>query len=259
MKSSLTLLALACGAANACAADFGDGDLQRQDRMVYEKSLTQPELDRLKSLTLAAMDNIAAFYGERRGATPDFYFCKSADCARFLLGPEFRSYSNFKGGKRFMEGQYWFENPSIVITNLVKSPKARDETLVAVLTHELSHIETYTRAAGHPIPAWFNEGLATMVGGKACKPGARGVDDLGKLKVMKDWLYYTRPSGGQGLATYCQATQEVQAWAERHGGARSLVELLAGLSTKSFAAQYGDFVTPPEPASSAAAAEENDR
>ncbi len=245
MKKALTTLALCCAAASVSAAEFGNDDLVRQGRIVYEKSFTEAEQERIKPLIVAAMNQVAEFYGERKGATPDFFFCKSAECARYMFGTEWRSVTINKGGRRNDDGKYWFERPSIVITEWARNPKISDKGLQAVLAHELSHVELYARGAGHDkVPAWFNEGLATVVGGANCKPGVRGIDDLSKLSVGENWRNYTRPSGGHHGATYCQAGLEVLAWAEQHGGAKGIVDLVANLPNKSFESQYGAFVTP---------------
>ncbi|MGW8391608.1 hypothetical protein [Pseudoduganella sp. HUAS MS19] len=259
MKIYLTMLALACHATESFAADFGKEDLVRDDRMVYEKSFTQAESDRFRPLIQAAFDRVAAFYGERQGVTPDIYFCKSAACARFLLGPEFRSYSDIRGGQRYLNGRHLFDNPSIVVTTLASNAFATDARLLSVLSHELSHLELYARAAGRHVPAWFNEGLASMVGGRACTPGASGIDDLSKLSAMRDWLDHTRSRNSQSNATYCQAKAEVEAWAVRHGGPKGIVALLAGLREKDFASQYGALLTRPLPAINPRGARENDR
>jgi len=259
MKTYLTMLALACNAINAFAADFDKDSLMREDRMVYETSFTQAELDRLKPLVPAAFDRVTAFFGERRGVTPDIYFCKSPGCASFLLGPEFRSYSDTRSGQRYLNGKHVFESPSIVVTTLASNRFATDERLLAVLSHELSHLEVYARAGGRRVPAWFNEGLASMVGGRACAPSARGIDDLSKLSAMRDWLDYTRLRNGQSNATYCQAKAEVEAWAVRHGGPRGIVELLANLREKDFSSQYGPILTRPLPTINPTGARENDR
>lgn len=257
MKTFLTLLALACTGANACAADFGNDDLVRQGRVVFDKRFTQAEQDRIKPLIVGALDQVTAFYGERRGDMPDFYFCKSVECAKHLAGAEWRSFTLSKGGLRCHDGKYWFERPSIVITSTARK-NVSDERIQSTLAHELSHVEVSARAGRFDVPAWFNEGLATVVGGAKCKPGEQGIDDLAKLKVSDVWHEYTKPSAGKTNATYCQAGMEVQAWAERHGDARGVVDLLASLPKKSFESMYGPFVAPQGATQAATVAENND-
>lgn len=259
MKIYLTVLVLACNAVDSFAADFGKDELVREDRLVYEKSFSQTEVERFKLLVPAAFERVGTFFGERKGVTPDIYFCKSAGCARFLLGPEFRSYSNSRGGQRYLKGTFLFESPSIVVTALASHPSTSNERLLAILSHELSHLEFDARTAGRSVPAWFNEGLASMVGTRACTPGATGIDDLSKLTSMRDWLRYTRLPSSQSNATYCQAKAEVEAWAVRHGGPKGIVDLLESLRDKDFASQYGPILTRPLPTINPTGARENDR
>lgn len=259
MKNFLSLLPLALAGASAMAADFGSDDLVRQGRVVYERSFTPAEQERVKPLIVAGMNRVAEFYGQRKGALPDFLFCKSAACARYVGGSEWRSFTVNKGARRWEDGQYWFERPTIVINALARQPQASDEHLQSVLAHELAHVELYARAGGtEKVPAWFNEGLASIIGDIRCQPGSRGVDDLAKLAVSGAWIQHTRPSGGLAGATYCQAGMEVLAWIERRGGAQAVLDLLAGLSKKSFESQYGAFVTAQGEAINTAGAEDND-
>lgn len=230
-------------AATAGAADFGPSDLVRRGRMVFDSGFSGAEQDRLKPLVVRGLDNVAAFFGERKADLPDIFFCKSVECARYMAGSEWRSYAAERPQMRYFDAKHWFERPAIVVTVLAKHPKAGDEALLNVITHELSHIEFRMRAGREPVPAWFEEGLATIVGGARCAPDARGIDDLAKLTTLQAWTYHTRPSAGMANATYCQAALEVMAWTEQRGGAKAVVDLLASLPKKSFEAQYGAFMT----------------
>ncbi|KRC02290.1 hypothetical protein [Duganella sp. Root198D2] len=250
---SLALLA----AGTAGASDFGSDDLVRQGRYVFDKAFTPAEQDRLKPLVPAALDNIAAFYGERKGGIPDFFFCKSVECARFLAGAEWRSFTVVRPGY-YYDGKYYFERAGIVINSMAGRPTTSDEKLLAVLAHELSHVEVHARTGGRLVPAWFNEGLASAAEGHGCKPGSQGIDDLNKLAATHDWHQYTRPGGGKLNATYCQANLEVQAWAAQHGGFAAIVDLLAKLPKKEFSSLYGGLVTQQAPVTNPVGVEKND-
>lgn len=226
MMKKLHILPLVLLCANAAAADFGETKLVRQGRLVYEDSFTAAEQARLKPLAASAMDNVAAFFGERKADLPDIYFCKSVACATFLGGSEWRSFAERKGGGRHADGTFWFERPSIVITTLVRKPAATDENLVTALTHEMTHIETYRRT-GYKYPsAWFDEGLATLAAGSVCTPEMRGVASMATLGSAEAWDKYTRPSAGLSRATHCQAGMEVEAWAQKNGGKAGVVAQL---------------------------------
>lgn len=226
MNRILQLLPLLVVCTGAAAAEFGEPNLVRQGRLVYEDSFTAAEQGRLKPLAASAMNNVAAFFGERKADLPDIYFCKSAACATFLGGAEWHSFAERKGAARHADGKYWFERPSIVITTLARKPDATDENLVTALTHEMTHIETYYRTGKKYPSAWFDEGLATLVAGSVCAPEMRGIASMGSLVSAEAWEKYTRPSAGLSRATHCQAGMEVQGWAEKNGGRAGVVAKL---------------------------------
>lgn len=226
MKKILSILPLALASVAAVAGEFGESNLVRQGRLVYEDGFTAAEQARLKPLAASAMNNVAAFFGERKADLPDIYFCKSAACATFLGGSEWRSFTERKGADRHADGKFWFERPSIVITTLARKPGATDENLVTALTHELTHIETYRRTGNKYPSTWFDEGLATLVAGSTCTPDMRGIASLAKLGTAEAWDTYTRPSAGLSRATHCQAGMEVEAWAKKNGGTAGVVAQL---------------------------------
>ena len=233
------------GASFAATAgeDFAFRAMERHGRMVYEDGIGPEQQERLKLLTVKALDNITRFYGERKAEIPELLFCRTTDCAIYFGGKEWRSFAVPKGGARHEDGQHRFSGPSIVIVQLARSPTVSDAALERVLTHELSHIEMRKRLAGAEVPAWFNEGLATHVAGTPCKPGTIGIAKLTDLTASRDWTYYTRPSGKLGGATYCQASLEVGRWIDGHGGPEGLVSLLREAHDGRFYDVYGKLET----------------
>jgi len=251
-------IVLAFGAISASAAGFGGGDLVRQGRMVYDSAFSKEEQDRIKPLVARALDNVAAFYGERKADVPDVYVCKSADCAAYLGGSAWQSFTERKGARRRADGGHWFDRPSIVVTTLARSPTATDDSLVIALTHELAHIETYHRTGKALLPAWFDEGLATLAAGANCTPDMRGVGELGKLVTLDQWQQQTHPASGMSRQTHCQAGMEVLAWAEKNGGLAALMRLLQDSQKGGLKARYGDFLLPAAPLSEPAPGQEHD-
>ena len=253
----LALLALACATATATAADFDESSLVRQGRLVYDSAFTAAEQARLKPLVGTAMQNVAAFFGERKGGLPDFYFCKSAACAAYLGGKEWHSFTERKGARRHADGRFWFDRPSVVITTLARAPGASDESLVTALTHELTHVETYERTGKKYPSTWFDEGLATVVAGSNCAPEMRGTDKLSQLNTAQEWESHTRPGAGMSRATHCQAGMEVQAWAEKNGGvAGILAQLEKGGKVEQF--KFGGPFLPPAPVSAPLPGQDHD-
>jgi len=226
MIKILQLLPLLVACASAAAADFSESNLVRHGRLVFEDSFSAAEQGRLKPLAASSMNNVAAFFGERKADLPDIYFCKSAACATFLGGAEWRSFAERRGAGRHADGKFWFERPSVVINTLVRKPNASDENLVTALTHEMTHIETYHRTGNKYPSAWFDEGLATLVAGSVCTPEMRGIASMAKLASAEAWDKHTRPSAGLSRATHCQAGMEVQGWAEKNGGRAGVVAQL---------------------------------
>ncbi len=113
-----------------------------------------------------------------------------------------------------------------------------------VLAHEFSHVEVSKRINGAHVPAWFDEGLATYVGGEPICTNVigKGIDDLRKLDQETDWVAYTGPED-VFFKTYCQARAEVAAWIGRRGNAGVVQLLDAVRQGQSFWSVYGAMVT----------------
>jgi len=237
-------LALATATIPVSASAFGSADLVRQGRLVYDSAFTQADQERIKPLVARALQQVAAFYGERKADVPDIFLCKTEACAAYLGGSQWHSFTERKGARRQSDGLHWFERPSIVITTLARSPTATDDSLVIAVAHELAHIEAFQRSGKTFLPAWFDEGLATLVAGANCTPDMRGVGDLGKLATTDLWKQHTRQANGLSRQTHCQAGLEVQAWAQKNGGVPGLAKLLADSQKGGLKAKYGDFLLP---------------
>lgn len=176
-----------------------------------------------QSLAQAQANNLAA-YGQRLGR-PKVVWCKTLECAAFFSGTDGRSHASQGNGKPRKGAQYGFAFPAIVIT--LQAHKTRIGAATNVLTHELSHIELRARLHGASIPAWFNEGVATYLGGgQDCQLRVRGIDDLFELQSGAQWTDYTNQGEPQKSRTYCQASREVGAWITEHGGFAAVLHLL---------------------------------
>ena len=119
---------------------------------------------------------------------------------------------------------------------------------VTIMTHELSHVETGSRANGQFYPIWFDEGLAVHIAisvGKSSCPSnlAKGIDDLTKLSGSQAWLANVNISDDMDQRTYCQARAEVGAWIAKRGNA-AIVQLLQAVAQgQSFTSLYGAMQT----------------
>jgi hypothetical protein len=108
-----------------------------------------------------------------------------------------------------------------------------------VLAHERSHVEVAARLNGKHVPAWFDGGLATYVGGEPQCSGVtgKGIADLTQLGAETDWTAYTADST-KFSTTYCQARAEVAAWNNKNGA--GAIEVAQGTA---FSAAYGPLLT----------------
>ena len=136
-------------------------------------------------------------------------------------------------------GQYVAPRMTVVLT----SPTWTQNPYV--LAHEFSHVEVATRTGGKHVPAWFDEGLATFVGGEpiCTNVTGKGIDDLRKLDQETDWVAYTGPED-VFFKTYCQARAEVAAWIGKRGNAGVVQLLDAVRQGQPFAGQYGAMQLP---------------
>jgi hypothetical protein len=206
-----------------------------------------------QSLAQAQANNLAA-YGQRLGS-PKVVWCKTLECAAFFAGTDGRSHATQGNGKPRRGAQYGFPFPAIVIT---PQHKSKSDTATNVFTHELSHIELRARLHGASIPAWFNEGVATYLGGgQDCRLKVRGIDDLFELETGAQWLDYTNRGNPTKARTYCQASREVGAWIEEHGGFAAVLHLLnrraAGAAFYSLYGRRQQLITAPAVQSAARA------
>lgn len=189
----------------------------------------------LVALMTSARDANKAAYGSLVAALPDLVVCDSNPCADYFAGP---SHRNTTLPPNTYAGQYVTPRMTVVLTSATWN---RNQ---AVLTHELSHVEVNARIGAQHVPAWFDEGLATYIGGEPDCSGvsAKGVADLRTLDLESTWVAYTG-NLARFTPTYCQARAEVAAWIAKNGKA-SVGTLLQGVGHgKSFSTLYGGLLT----------------
>lgn len=183
----------------------------------------------------AAREMDRKVYGELQATQPDVLVCESGACADYFAGPRRR---NVTIPPNSYAGQYVAPRMTVVLTS---STWTRNPY---VLAHEFSHVELAKRLNGAHVPAWFDEGLATYVGGEpvCTNVTGKGIDDLRKLDQETDWVAYTGPED-VFFKTYCQARAEVAAWIGKRGNAGVVQLLDAVRQGQSFWSVYGAMVT----------------
>ncbi len=179
-----------------------------------------------------AMNSIKKFFGTSRITNvPDIIVCSTPECAVFFMDAGY--------GGRIMPQGMSTQNGSFTAprdTFVVGSVLDYDRLLISA--HELTHLELIARIGSRPVPTWFNEGLATYVGGNpVCKPFIPGVTvpskPSGDLKDQTKW------SGASG---YCQGSDEITSWVQKNGK-QALIDLLDKVKNGSeFYSVYGSLI-----------------
>jgi hypothetical protein len=223
-KPVVLCAALLCAQGHAAAPAYdGRTPMIEMGPVWFDPALSADEQLSIARMLVEADAHIAAVYGERR-APIRLIWCKTDECTLYFAGTDRRPFTATGKNQRKQGGQFTFTFPAVVVLGRPRSFTGN------VLKHEMSHMEFRTRLHGASIPAWFNEGVATWVGGEHdsfCRPGMKGVDDLSELERGPAWLAYTNEHRDKSRMTYCQARNEVADWIAEHGGFAAVLDLLA--------------------------------
>ena len=183
----------------------------------------------------SAVQSDRAVYGSLQSTQPDVIVCSTAACGTYFAGASLR---NVTLPPNTYAGQYTVPRTTVVLTSATYNRNTY------VLAHEFSHVEVNARLGGRHVPAWFDEGLATFVGGEpvCTNVTGKGINDLTTLDQESDWVTYTNSSANFDR-TYCQARAEVAAWVAKKGNVAVTQLLTAVGQGQSFASQYGAMQT----------------
>ena len=235
--TSFTVKALACpgGTANTPPSFNGAALVAACGNVFVESAVANNLWPGIVNGIQTALEMDRKVYGQLQSAQPDVLVCQSGSCADYFAGPRRRNVTLYPNT---YAGQYVAPRMTVVLTspNWTQNPY--------VLAHEFSHVEVATRTGGKHVPAWFDEGLATYIGGEpiCTNVTGKGIDDLRKLDLETDWVAYTGPED-VFFKTYCQARAEVAAWIGKRGNTGVVQLLDAVRQGQSFAGQYGAMLT----------------
>ena len=235
--TSFTVKALACpgGSANTPPSFNGAALVAACGNLFIEPAVAKNLWPGIVTGIQTALEMDRKVYGTLQATQPDVLVCQSGACADYFAGPRRRNVTLYPNT---YAGQYVAPRMTVVLT----SPTWTQNPYV--LAHEFSHVEVAKRTNGKHVPAWFDEGLATYVGGEpiCTNVTGKGIDDLRKLDQEADWVAYTGPED-VFFKTYCQARAEVAAWIGKRGNAGVLQLLDAVRQGQSFTGQYGQMLT----------------
>ena len=235
--SSFAVKALACpgGTANTPPSFNGATLVAACGNVYIEPAVAKNLWPGIVSGIQTALEMDRKVYGQLQSAQPDVLVCQSGTCADYFAGPRRRNVTLYPNT---YAGQYVAPRMTVVLT----SPTWTQNPYV--LAHEFSHVEVAKRTNGTHVPAWFDEGLATYVGGEpiCTNVTGKGIDELRKLYQEAFWLAYTGPED-VFVKTYCQARAEVAAWIGKRGNAGVVQLLDAVRQGQSFTGQYGQLLT----------------
>lgn len=235
--TSFTVKALACpgGSANTPPSFNGAPLVAACGNVFIESAVAKNLWPGIVTGIQTALEMDRKVYGTLQATQPDVLVCQSGTCADYFAGPRRRNVTLYPNT---YAGQYVAPRMTVVLT----SPTWTQNPYV--LAHEFSHVEVAKRTNGAHVPAWFDEGLATYVGGEpiCTNVSGKGIDDLRKLDQETDWVAYTGPED-VFFKTYCQARAEVAAWIGKRGNAGVVQLLDAVRQGQSFTGQYGAMQT----------------
>ena len=200
------------------------------------------ELYQRQSVAFATAQ-ITAYYGSMTAMQPDIILCKTAACRAFFVGTTFAA-AQAGAGTRLPGATYITARTTIFVTYTSFLAFGRN-----TMTHELAHAELQARiVGGSGIPAWFNEGQATLIGKDPDCTNVSTVNviaDLTTLDIGAAWQAVANVPNLDGTPTriYCQAQREVSAWVTKNGQPKYLALLASVKAGLPFYSVYGKLLT----------------
>ena len=235
--TNFTVKPLSCtgSSSNAAPSFNGTALVAACSNVFVDPTVAKAQYPAIVDGIAAAISSNKAAYGSLKSSQPDVIVCSTTACGTYFAGASLR---NVTLPPNTNAGQYVAPRMTIVLTSATWSRNPY------VLAHEFSHVEVNARLNGKRTPSWFDEGLATYIGGEpvCTNVTGKGIADLTTLDLVSDWAAYTS-SSATFEKTYCQARAEVSAWISKNGTS-AINQLLEAVSQgQSFTSQYGAMQT----------------
>ena len=229
----------ACAAPTSTSAQVqfnGTPMLALCDGVYIEPTATADQQLSLRQSVALAYTAVTDFYGTFTAPHPQMIFCQTQSCRTYFMGSYGGVYSPL--GFQLPGAAYQAGKPTLFVT-YTSFPNLARETIA----HELTHTETLYRYGDGGVPAWFNEGVATMIG-KSPDCTNQTVNWITDLRTVDGAaaLAQATADSSKGDAIYCQAHREVAAWVGINGKPK-FIDLLTGVkSGQQFYTLYGNLI-----------------
>lgn len=206
------------------------------DGVYVEPTATAAQQLSLRQSVALAYAAVTDFYVNFTAPHPQMIFCQTAACRTYFMGTYGGVYSPL--GYQLPGATYQAGKPTLFVT-FTSFPNLGRQTIA----HELTHTETLYRYGDGGVPAWFNEGVATMVG-KSPDCTNQTVNWISDLRTVDSGIALAQATvdSSKGDSIYCQAQREVAAWVGANG-MQKFYDLLSGVKAgQQFYSLYGNLI-----------------